>query len=73
MIRTENTLWVEKYRLDTLEGYVGNEHILQKVKIYIENEDVPHLLLYGHWHTGKTTLFKIITNQIDCDVMYINI
>ena len=69
---TENTLWVEKYRPDTLEGYVGNEHILQKVRIYIENEDVPHLLLYGQAGTGKTTLAKIITNQIDCDVMYIN-
>ena len=67
-----NSLWVEKYRPDTLDGYVGNEHILEKVKIYIENEDVPHLLLYGVAGTGKTTLAKIITNQIDCDVMYIN-
>jgi replication factor C small subunit len=72
MNNTENSLWVEKYRPDTLDGYVGNEHILQKVKIYIENEDVPHLLLYGQAGTGKTTLAKIITNQIDCDVMYIN-
>ena len=68
----EHSLWVEKYRPDTLEGYVGNEHILEKVKIYIENEDVPHLLLYGQAGTGKTTLAKIITNQIDCDVMYVN-
>jgi len=67
-----NSLWVEKYRPDTLEGYVGNEHILKKVKIYIQNEDVPHLLLYGQAGTGKTTLAKIITNQIDCDLMYIN-
>jgi replication factor C small subunit len=72
MNNNENSLWVEKYRPDTLEGYVGNEHILQKVRIYIENEDVPHLLLYGQAGTGKTTLAKIITNQIDCDVMYIN-
>ena len=67
-----NSLWVEKYRPDTLEGYVGNEHILEKVKIYIQNEDVPHLLLYGQAGTGKTTFAKIITNQIDCDLMYIN-
>ena len=67
-----NSLWVEKYRPDTLEGYVGNEHILEKVKIYIENEDVPHLLLYGVAGTGKTTLARIITNEIDCDLMYIN-
>jgi len=72
MNKNENTLWVEKYRPDTLEGYVGNEHILEKVRIYIQNEDVPHLLLYGQAGTGKTTLAKIITNQIDCDVMYIN-
>ena len=72
MNNKENSLWVEKYRPDSLEGYVGNEHILEKVKIYIQNEDVPHLLLYGQVGTGKTTLAKIITNQIDCDVMYIN-
>jgi len=72
MNKNENTLFVEKYRPDTLQGYVGNEHIIEKVKIYIENEDVPHLLLYGQAGTGKTTLAKIITNQIDCDVMYIN-
>jgi DNA polymerase III delta prime subunit len=72
MNKKENTLFVEKYRPDTLQGYVGNEHIIEKVKIYIENEDVPHLLLYGQAGTGKTTLAKIITNQIDCDLMYIN-
>ena len=72
MSNKQNSLWVESYRPDTLDGYVGNEHILEKVKIYIENEDVPHLLLYGQAGTGKTTLAKIITNKIDCDVMYIN-
>lgn len=72
MMNKEHTLWVERYRPQRLEDYVGNEHILEKVKIYIENEDVPHLLLYGQAGTGKTTLAKIITNQIDCDVMYIN-
>ena len=70
--KREHSLLVEQYRPNTLEGYVGNEHIIEKVKIYIENEDVPHLLLYGVAGTGKTTLAKIITNQIDCDLMYIN-
>ena len=39
----ENTLWVESFRPDTLDGYIGNEHIIDKVKIFIENGDVPHL------------------------------
>lgn len=68
----ENTLWVEKFRPDTLDGYVGNEHIIEKVKLYIESGDVPHLLFYGQAGTGKTTLAKIIANNVDADVMYIN-
>ena len=36
----ENTLWVESFRPDTLDGYIGNEHIIDKVKIFIENGDV---------------------------------
>lgn len=72
MSNNENTLWVERYRPSGLEGYVGNEHIIEKVKIYIENNDVPHLLLYGDAGTGKTTLAKIIVNAIDCDYLYIN-
>jgi replication factor C small subunit len=68
----ENTLWVESFRPDTLDGYIGNEHIIEKVKIFIENGDVPHLLFYGPAGTGKTTLAKIIANSVDADLMYIN-
>ena len=68
----ENTLWVERWRPNTLEGYIGNEHIIEKVKLYIESGDVPHLLFYGTAGTGKTTLAKIIAQNVDADVMYIN-
>ena len=68
----EHSLWVEKYRPTDLSTYIGNEHLKEKVKVYLESEDVPHLLLYGKAGTGKTTLAKIITKNIDCDYMYIN-
>ena len=68
----ENTLWVEKFRPGTLDGYVGNEHIIDKVKLYLKSGDVPHLLFYGGAGTGKTTLAKIIANNVDADIMYIN-
>ena len=68
----EHTLWVEKFRPSTLDGYVGNELVISKVKIYLENGDVPHLLFYGQAGTGKTTLAKIISGNVDADVMYIN-
>ena len=68
----ENTLWVEKFRPSTLDGYVGNDLVISKVKIYLENGDVPHLLFYGGAGTGKTTLAKIIAGNVDADIMYIN-
>ena len=69
---TEHSLWVEKYRPKDLSTYIGNEHLKSKVKVYLENEDIPHLLLYGRAGTGKTTLAKLIINNIDCDYLYIN-
>jgi DNA polymerase III delta prime subunit len=49
----EHTIWVEKYRPTNLDTYIGNEHIVEKVKIYLQNNDIPHLLFYGNAGTGK--------------------
>ncbi len=70
--KSNNTLWVEKYRPKKLEDYVGNDHLKQKIGDYIATGDVPHLLLFGKAGTGKTTLAKLIVNSINCDFMIIN-
>ena len=67
-----NTLWVEKYRPDNLDTYIGNKHLKEKVSAYLESGDLPHLLLYGKAGTGKTTLAKILVKNIECDYLYIN-
>jgi len=72
MEEIKNTLWVEKYRPSTLDSYIGNQHLRSKVKVYIESGDLPHLLLYGRAGTGKTTLAKLLVNNIECDYLYIN-
>ena len=67
-----NTLWTEKYRPSSVDTYLGNEHLLEKVSMYLESGDLPHLLLYGKAGTGKTTLAKILVKNIECDYLYIN-
>ena len=67
-----NSLWVEKYRPQKLEEYVGNKHLKQKVSDYLQSGDIPHLLFFGKAGTGKTTLAKLIVNSIDCDYIIIN-
>lgn len=71
-MQTEHTIWTEKYRPDTLEGYVGNDALREKLQQYIETQDIPHLLFYGTAGTGKTTAAKILVKNIDCDYMFIN-
>ena len=68
----QHTLFVEKYRPNTLDNYIGNQHLKSKVKHYLESSDLPHLLLYGKAGTGKTTLAKLLVKNIDCDYLYIN-
>ena len=67
-----NSLWVEKYRPSSLDTYIGNDHLKSKVSIYLESGDLPHLLLFGRAGTGKTTLAKLLVNNIECDYLYIN-
>ncbi len=67
-----NTLWVEKYRPQTLDSYIGNTQLKEKVQVCLESGDLPHLLLYGKAGTGKTTLAKLLVNNIDCEYLYIN-
>ena len=65
-------LWVERYRPKDLSTYVGNEHLKIKVQRFLDDGNVPHLLLYGRAGGGKTTLAKIIVNNVECDYLYIN-
>ena len=38
-----NTLWVEKYRPSSIDTYIGNEHHLDKVSVYLESGDLPNI------------------------------
>ena len=72
MFNKKHTLFTEKYRPDTLEGYIGNDDFKSSLQQWIDANDIPHLLLTGGAGTGKTTAAKLIINNINCDSLYIN-
>jgi|688.fasta_scaffold26499_10 DNA polymerase III delta prime subunit len=68
----EHTIFVEKYRPKTLDNYICDEQIREKIQEFITNQDIPHLGFFGLQGSGKSTLAKILVNSIDCDFIYLN-
>jgi DNA polymerase III delta prime subunit len=72
----KDNLWVEKYRPQTTEDYVFvDDRQRDQVAGWIKNESIPHLLLSGDPGTGKTTLAKVLINELgvnEYDVLEIN-
>ena len=69
-------LWVEKYRPKSVSDYVFRDEKQKKqVKSWVDSGAIPHLLFSGAAGTGKTTLAKVLLNELgvdDGDVMMIN-
>lgn len=69
-------LWVEKYRPNTVDGYVFvDDAQREQVTQWIKDGSIPHLMLSGSAGTGKTTLAKLLINELgvdEYDVMYAN-
>lgn len=67
-----NTLWVEKYRPETIDDCVLP--VLTKDVFFgiVDSGEIPNLLLTGGPGIGKTTVAKALCNQLDCDWIMIN-
>lgn len=69
-------LWVEKYRPNTVDGYVfRDESQRRQILTWIKDKSIPHLMLSGGPGIGKTTLAKLLLNEIgieEFDILEIN-
>tara|TARA_R110002167_G_scaffold172192_3_gene370480 strand:- start:769 stop:1695 length:927 start_codon:yes stop_codon:yes gene_type:complete len=64
-------IWVEKYRPAKLEDLILDDKSLRIVSQF--KDEIPNLLFVGSPGTGKTTLARIIVNDIlGCNYLYIN-
>jgi DNA polymerase III delta prime subunit len=68
----KHTLWIEKFRSETLDQYICSEVLKDRVQSFINNNDLPHLIFSGTAGLGKTTLAKLIVGNIKCDYLYLN-
>lgn len=61
-------LWMEKYRPATIDGYVFRDNKQKKqIQTWIDDKAIPHLIFSGAAGVGKTTLAKILINQLDVE------
>ena len=68
----EHLLWTEKYRPKSINDCILPERLKKPFQEYVNQSNIPNLLLSGGAGVGKTTVAKAMCEEIGCDVMVIN-
>ncbi|RLE43293.1 replication factor C small subunit, partial [Candidatus Woesearchaeota archaeon] len=59
-----STIWTEKYRPQRFEEIKGQDEIVRRVKAFVKEKNMPHLLFSGPAGTGKTSLAMVIAKEL---------
>ena len=68
----EEFLWVEKYRPKTIADTVLPTHLKTVFQQFIDQKNIPNLILSGSAGVGKTTVAKAMCEELGCDYIVIN-
>jgi len=65
-------LWVEKYRPQTISECVLPNRLKDVFQSFVDQKEIPNMLLCGTAGTGKTTVARALCNELECDYIIIN-
>jgi len=57
-------MWTEKYRPQTLDDIVNQSNIVNRLKTFVAEKNIPHLLLVGPAGVGKTTSILALAHDL---------
>jgi len=62
--KTETAIWTEKFRPHSFSEVIGQKEIVKRVKSFVKQENLPHLLFSGPAGVGKTTLSLVVAREL---------
>ena len=68
----EEFLWVERYRPKTVADTILTDDLKKTFQRFVDQQNIPNLILSGTAGVGKTTVAKAMCEQLDCDYIVIN-
>ena len=69
---SKHFLWVEKYRPKTISDTILPKQLKSTFQKFVDDSNIPNLLLTGRAGVGKTTVARAMLDQLDCDYIVIN-
>ena len=67
-----NNLWTEKYRPNIISEYICNNSLKEDLLQFVQNGNIPNILLASEAGFGKTSLAKLIVKELKAESLYLN-
>ena len=69
----DQIVWAEKYRPSKLSEVINQKHVVERLKVFVKEKNIPHMLFAGPAGTGKTTCALVIANELYKDAWRQNV